>query len=58
MFRTDPKRRRKHGLRRLVLLLVAFLLTVLLLAHVDSNAASRAVSTQAKFAATLPNSRG
>ena len=55
MFRTDPKRRRKHGLRRLVLFLVAFVLTVLLLAHVDSNAASRAVSTQAKFAGAFVN---
>jgi len=55
MFRTDPRRRRKHGLRRLVLFLVAFVLTVLLLAHVDSNAASRAVFTQAKFAGAFVN---
>jgi hypothetical protein len=55
MFRTDPKRRKKHGLRRLVLFLAAFVLTVLLLAHVDSNAASRAVSTQAKFAGAFVN---
>jgi len=55
MFRTDPRRRRKHGLRRLVLFLVAFVLTVLLLAHVDSNAAPRAVSTQAKFAGAFVN---
>lgn len=49
MFRTDPRRRKKHGLRRLVLFLAAFVLTVLLLAHVDSNAASRAVSTHDWF---------
>src|SRR3954466_8373470 len=50
MFRTDPPRRNKHGAKRLVLFLAAFVLTVLLLAHVDSNAASRAISAQAKFA--------
>jgi hypothetical protein len=55
MFRTDPRRRKKHGLRRLVLFLAAFALTVLLLAHVDSNAASRAVSTQAKFVGAFVN---
>ena len=55
MFRTDPPRRKKHGAKRLVLFLAAFVLTVLLLAHVDSNAASRAVSTQAKFAGAFVN---
>src|SRR5215212_5536972 len=55
MFRTDPRRRKKHGLRRLVLFLTAFALTVLLLAHVDSKAASRAVSTPAKLAGAFVN---
>lgn len=63
MFRTDPKsrsragssRRRALGLKRLVLFLAAFVLTVLLLAHVDSNAAPRNVSTPAKFAGAFVN---
>jgi hypothetical protein len=55
MFRTDPRPRKKHGLRRLVLFLTAFALTVLLLAHVDSNAASRAVATPAKLAGAFVN---
>ena len=55
MFRTDARRRRQQGLRRLVLFLTAFVLTVLLLAQVDSNAASRAVSTPAKFAGAFVN---
>ena len=48
-------RHKKHSVKRLVLFLAAFVLTVLLLAHVDSNAASRAVSTQAKFAGAFVN---
>jgi hypothetical protein len=55
MFRTDPKRRKGFGVKRLVLFLAAFVLTVLLLAHADSNAASRAASTQAKFAGAFVN---
>jgi len=55
MFRTDRRRRKKHGVRRLVLFLTAFVLTVLLLAHVDSKAASRAVATPAKFAGAFVN---
>ena len=63
MFRTDPKaksragsrHRRGFGLKRLVLFLAAFVLTVLLLAHVDSNAAPRSVSTPAKFAGAFVN---
>jgi hypothetical protein len=55
MFRTDPRRRKKHSAKRLVLFLAAFVVTVLLLAHVDSNAAPRAVSTQAKFAGAFVN---
>ncbi|WOH49856.1 glycoside hydrolase family 26 protein [Bradyrhizobium sp. sBnM-33] len=55
MFRTDQRHRKKHGLKRLVLFLAAFVLTVLLLAHVDSNAASRATSTPSKFAGAFVN---
>lgn len=55
MFRIESRQRRKHGGKRLVLFLAAFVVTVLLLAHVDSNAASRAVSTQAKFAGAFVN---
>jgi hypothetical protein len=55
MFRTDPRQRKGHGLRRLVLFLAAFVLTVLLLAHVDSKAVSRGLSTQAKFAGAFVN---
>ena len=53
--RTDPRRRRGHGLKRLLLLLSVFVLTVLLLARVDSNAASRGVSNPAKFASAFVN---
>jgi hypothetical protein len=55
MFRTDPRQRKEHGLRRLGLFLAAFVLTVLLLAQVDSKAASRGLSTQAKFAGAFVN---
>lgn len=55
MFRIDPRRRKKLGLKRLALFLVAFVVTVLLLAHVDSNAASRPVSNPAKFAGAFVN---
>ena len=53
MFRTDPRRRKSAGPRRLLLFVTAFVLTVMLLAHVESNAASRA--TQPKFAAAFVN---
>jgi hypothetical protein len=53
MFRTDPRRRRSTGPRRLLLFVTAFAVTVMLLAHVESNAASRA--TQPKFAAAFVN---
>jgi hypothetical protein len=55
MFRTDPRRRKKHGVKRLVLFLAAFVLTVLLLARVDSNAASRAAANPSKFAGAFVN---
>ena len=56
MFRTErPAPRRRVGLRRLVFFLVAFVLSLLLLARVDTNAAPRVNSGQvnsspAKFA--------
>ena len=50
MFRTNPTRRRRGGLRRLVFFLVAFVLSLLLLARVDTNAAQRVASSPAKFA--------
>ena len=47
MFRTDrPAPRRRVGLRRLVFFLVAFVLSLLLLARVDTNAAPRVNSSQ------------
>src|SRR3954452_4375232 len=55
MRRTDRTRCKQGGLRRLTFFLMAFVLSVLLLAHVDSNAASRTVSTPAKFAGAFVN---
>ena len=51
MFQTNPiLRRRRSGLKRLVFFLVAFVLSLLLLARVDTNAAPRVASSPAKFA--------
>src|ERR1700704_1856881 len=55
MFRTERTRPRRVGLKRLVLFLLAFVLSLLLLARVDINAASRAVSNPAKFAGAFVN---
>jgi len=55
MRRTDRTRRKQIGLKRLVLFLTAFVFSVLLLARVDTNAASRAVSDSAKFAGAFVN---
>src|SRR3954471_1857891 len=53
MFRIDPRRRRSASPRRLLLFATAFVLTVMLLAHVESNAAARA--TPPKLAAAFVN---
>ena len=55
MRRTDRTRRKQIGLKQLVLFLTAFVFSVLLLARVDTNAASRAVSNSAKFAGAFVN---
>jgi len=55
MRRTDRTRRKQGGLRRLTSFLMAFVLSVLLLAHVDTYAASRTASTSAKFAGAFVN---
>src|SRR4030081_1577217 len=55
MFRTDRTRRRPTRLKRLVFFLLAFVLSLLLLARVDTNAASRAVASSAKFAGAFVN---
>ena len=55
MFRTKRTRPRRVGFKRLVLFLLAFALSLLLLARVDTNAASRAVSNPAKFAGAFVN---
>ena len=55
MFRTDRSRRRPTRLKRLVFFLVAFVLSLLLLARVDTNAASRATANSAKFAGAFVN---
>jgi hypothetical protein len=48
-------RRRRGGPKRLAFFLLAFVLSLLLLARVDTNAASRAVSNPAKFAGAFVN---
>ena len=55
MRRTDRSRRKQGGLRRLTFFLMAFVLSVLLLAHVDTNAASRTALNSAKFAGAFVN---
>ena len=51
MFRTErTMHRRRVGFRRLVFFLVAFVLSLLLLARVDTSAAPRVVSSPSKFA--------
>ena len=51
MFRTNrTKRRRRVGLKQLVFFLVAFVLSLLLLVRVDTQAAQRVSSSPAKFA--------
>lgn len=55
MFRIDPRRRKRLHVSRLALLLAVFASTVLLLARVDSSAASRSVSAPAKFAGAFVN---
>jgi hypothetical protein len=50
MFQGRQPRRRRHRLKRLILFLLAFVLSVLLMAHVDTKANSRALSMPAKFA--------
>lgn len=55
MFRTDRTRRRRNGLKRLVFFLLAFVLSLLLLARADTNAASRAGANAAKFAGAFVN---
>lgn len=55
MFRTSPIRRARRRLWRLVLFVAVFVLSVLLLARIDTHAAPRAISTPAKFAAAFVN---
>src|SRR3981081_3279240 len=55
MFRTDRTRRRPNRLKRLVFFLVAFVLSLLLLARVDTNAASRAAASSAQLAGAFVN---
>lgn len=55
MRRTDRAGRKQIGLKRLVFFLTAFVFSVLLLARVNTNAASRAVSNSAKFAGAFVN---
>jgi hypothetical protein len=54
MRRTD-RARRQGGLKRLVFFLTVFLFSVLLLARADTNAASRAASSSAKFVGAFVN---
>ena len=54
MFRTDPKQLKSLRVRRLLLFVTAFVLTVLLLAHVESNADSRGRSSEPLRAAQRP----
>src|ERR1700704_6127153 len=55
MFRTKRTRPRRVGLTRLLFFLLAFVVSLLLLARADTNAASRAVSNPAKFAGAFVN---
>ena len=55
MFRTERTRPRRVGFKRLVLFLLAFVLSLLLLARVDTNAAPRGAANPAKFAGAFVN---
>ena len=55
MFRTERTRPRRVGFKRLVLFLLVCLLSLLLLARADTNAAPRGMTNPAKFAGAFVN---